>query len=287
MKKLTALGILIALVFCFQSFVFAGEGLISVSDACKLTEDESVVFVSARNAEDYGKIHIPGAVNVWHADLYKPGDVKGVLKSADEIAKILGSKGISPDKTIIVYDAEENTFSGRLYWIFDYLGVNKVKLLDGQMKMWRKKRKPVTGEVGEVAAVEFTPTVNDAIYASTDYVASKLKDANTVIVDTRSAEEYKGEKGEAARKGHLPVAINLEYKNIINEDATIKSKEELQKIFNDAGVSSNKEVILYCETSVRAGIMYMALKDLLGYSNVKVYDGAMYEWAADPNKPLE
>lgn len=287
MKKLTVLGLLLALVFCFYTLALAGGGLISVSDASKLTEDENTIFLSARSAEDYAKVHIPGAVNVWHADLYKAGDVKGVLITPEEIAAKLGAKGISADKTIIVYDAEQNTFSGRLYWILDYLGAKNVKLLDGQMKMWRKKRKPVTGKVDEVAAVTFTPTVDASIYASTQYVVDHLNDPNTIFVDTRSAEEYEGKKGEAARKGHIPDAIHFEYKNLVNEDATVKSKEEAQKILTEAGITADKEVILYCETSVRAGIVHLVLKDMLGYPKVMVYDGAMYEWAADSNNPLE
>jgi len=262
-------------------------GIISPKDLAKIMNDKDVIIISARKTADYNKVHIPGAVNLWHNDLYKAGEIKGLLKSPDEIAKILGSKGISKTSRIIIYDGGKNTFSGRLYWIFSYLGCDNVDLLDGQMKMWRKARKPVTKKVTNISPATFQAAVNEDIIASTAYVKAHKDDANVVLVDVRSKEEFDGEKGETERKGYIPGAVHFEYKNILNEDGTIKSKEDLVKITKKAGITSDKEIILYCETSVRAGVVYMALTSILEFPKVRVYDDAYLKWAADSANPVK
>ncbi|MBN1754869.1 sulfurtransferase [bacterium] len=280
--------IIIGLLLVAVSFAYAGKGIISAKDAADLMDKEGVVFVSARTPDDYSKVHIKGAVNVNHKDFYKAGDMIGILIDPLEIAKMLGAKGISETNTIIVYDGGDNIAAGRIYYILSYLGAENVWYMDGGMKMWQAARKPVTGDLPEINAVTFNAKPNAAIFVDTDYMKAHYKDAGAVLVDVRSKEEYDGEKGEITRKGHIPGAINLEYKLCFDEKkGTLKPKEELEKIFKGAGVSSDKEVILYCETSIRAGGVFMVLKDILGYSNVKVYDGAMYEWTADSANPVE
>jgi len=275
------------LVILLLAFQIIHAGIISPKDLAKIMNDKDVIIISARKTADYTKVHIPGSVNLWHNDLYKAGEIKGLLKSPDEIAKILGSKGISKSSRIIIYDGGQSTFSGRLYWILEYLGCENVDLLNGQMKMWRKARKPVTKKVTNISPATFQAAVNEDIIASSTYVTAHKDDANVVIVDVRSKEEFNGAKGEAERKGHIPGAVHFEYKNILNEDGTIKSKDDLEKITKKAGISSDKEIILYCETSVRAGVVYMALTSILEFPKVRVYDDAYLKWSADSGNPVE
>lgn len=261
--------------------------LISVDELAEMMEKGDVVVVSAREAKDYVKVHLPGAVNLWHKDLYKEGDVQAVLKSPEEVAEILGNLGISADKTIVVYDSGKNKFAGRVYWILKYMGAKDVRILDGHMKIWRKGRKPVTNDETEITPVKFVAAPVDSIYASIDYVKTHLGNADFVLVDARSEDEYDGKKGETKRKGHIPGSIRLDYVDVLNEDGTLKAKDDLAKVFSDAGVTPDKDVVLYCETSVRAGIMYLALTSILDYPKVRVYDGALYEWSADEANAVE
>ena len=286
MKSITLKGILVAIILFFQIPFSYGE-IISPKELAKIMDEENVVIVSARSVEDYDKVHINGAVNVWHKDLYKDGEIKALLRSPEEIAKILGDKGINEKNTIVVYDGGKNKLSGRLYWIFDYLGCEDVKLLDGQMKKWRKARKPVTKKATPVSPASFTASPDEGEIVTTEYVKGHLNDANIIIVDVRDKDEYDGVKGETERKGHIPGSIQFEYKNVLNEDGTIKSKDELEKIAKDAGITPDKEIILYCETSVRAGVVFMVLKSILEFPKVRVYDGALYEWVADPSNPID
>ena len=280
------IGLLIALILCVQG-IFA-QGLISAKELAKIMNDKNVKIVSARKLTDYNIVHITGAINIWHKDLYKAGEVKGVLKSSAELAKIFGKKGISEKNTIVIYDSGSNKAAGRLYWIFDYLGCDNVKILNGHMKSWRAARGKVTKIATKITPTTFNASVDKQEIATTAYVKQNLNKSNVAIVDVRSKDEYDGIKGKTTRKGHISGAIHFEYKKVFNaETGKLKSKEELTKLFNTAGITSNKEIILYCETSVRAGIVYLALKYKLNYPKVKVYDGALYEWAATASNPLK
>jgi len=257
----------VTLFIAFATNLFA-QDIISAAEAKKLSADKNTVIVSTRPAEDYAKVHIRNAVHVNVDELASTTDPKGVLKSTSEIAKMLGEKGIDPAKKIIIYDTGSNKSAGRLYWILKYLGFADVKIMDGHINAWRAARGPVTNAVTKTTAVTFTPTVNTKIFADKAYVKSKLNKA--AIVDVRDNAEI--------AEGMIPGAIHFEYKNVITEDGKLKSKEELEKMFNAAGITKNKEVILYCATSVRAGIVFLALTTVLDYPNVKVYDGAYNEW---------
>jgi thiosulfate/3-mercaptopyruvate sulfurtransferase len=244
------------------------QDLIPASEAKKLVNDKSVVIVSTRSAEDYAKVHITGSVHVNVEDLASKEDPKGILKSPNELATLLGAKGINPTKRVIIYDTGLGNNSGRLYWILKYLGFGNVQILDGHINGWRAARGPVTNAATQVTATVFTPNLNSKIFADNKYVKSKLNSA--VLVDVRDDKEF----GE----GTITGSIHLEYKKVMNENGTLKSKAELEKLFTDAGIVKSKEIIIFCATSVRSGIVFLALTSVLDYPNVKVYEGAYNEW---------
>jgi len=272
MKSKLYISILIAL-FTLPFFSTA-QDLISVSELGKLLKDKNTIIVSCRKAADYKQVHIAGAVNIWHKDLYKEGEVKDLIKSPEELAKIFGANGINQDMKIVLYDAGESKYAGRVYWILKYLGAKDVKILDGHMDAWRKGRKPVTKNPTKITAVTFTPAVDNSIIAT----MAQVKATKGILVDVRDPGEYNGTEGKTKKFGHIPGAINLEFKNVTNEDGTIKTKEQLEAIFKAAGINGDKEVILYCASSVRAGIVFLALTTIMNYPNIKVYDGAFQEW---------
>lgn len=280
------IGILIILLLTVQ-FVFAG--IIAAKELAKLSKDGNVVIVSARQTSDYSKKHIKDAVNIYHKDLYKTEGISSMLKNADEIAIIFGEKGITENSKIVIYDNGKNKLAGRLYWIFVYMGAKDVNILNGHLKGWGKVRGKVTPKATEIIQATFNANPNANIYADMEYVKAHLNDQNVILVDVRSEDEFDGidEDEEITRKGHIPGAIQFEYKNVVNEDGTIKTKEEIAEVVKNAGITSDKEIILYCASSVRAGIVYMALTSILDFSNVKVYDGAFYEWNAENSNPIE
>lgn len=270
MKKLI---ILVLSIFLMGNIGIA-QDIISAKDAGKLVTDKNTVFLSARKASDYAKVHITGAVNIDPKSLVA---AQSMLIPASDIAKVLGSNGISNKTSIIVYDNGSGKFSGRMYWILKYMGAKDVKVLDGGMKAWRMARKPVTKNPTSLAATTFTPQVNKGTLATMSQVKNAINNPSYVIVDARTVEEFNGTADSRLRKGHIPSAVNLDHKSVLTAKSTLKSNDELIALFKANGITKDKKVILYCESSVRAGILYLALKGL-GYPNVQVYDGAYLEW---------
>ena len=270
-KFILFVGLCLSIILFVNTEIFAQGNLISAKETAKIMGDDNVVLVSTRKSSDYAKVHIKDAVNVDLTTLYKSGDIKGIMKSPEEISKELGAKGINKDKTIIIYDNGKGINAGRLYWILEYLGCKDVKIIDGHMKAWRTAKKPVTKYPTKIKEVTFTPLLDKKIITTYDYVKSSLNNPKVVIVDVQSKKEYD--------EGHIDGAINFEYKNIINEEpGTLKSPEEITELLKGAGITPDKEIILYCATSARAGILFMAMTSILDYPNVKVYEGAWNEW---------
>ncbi|MEJ2006421.1 MAG: sulfurtransferase, partial [Cyclobacteriaceae bacterium] len=268
----------LTLIVSVMAFAVVAQDVISAKDAAALINNDNVTFVSARTPADYAKVHIPGAVNIDHKALYRENSM---LDDPSKIASILGENGIANTDDIIIYDDGSMKYSGRLYWIMTYMGAAKVRVIDGGMKAWRMARKPVTKNPTNISATTFTPKINSSVLASMNQVQKAVNSSSAVIVDVRSSDEFNGKAPTALRSGHIPSAINLEYTNVLNPDGTLKDIAALKAIFTKAGITPDKEVILYCESSVRAGIVFLALKSGLDYPKVRVYDGAYLEWQSD------
>ncbi len=244
--------------------------IIDAKEAVKLVKDDKVIFVSTRKAEDYAKVHVTNAINLEIKALYQDGPVEGLLKSAADMAKVLGENGVDPAKTIIIYDNGRYVHAGHMYFALTYLGYPNVKILDGHLTGWRGARGPVTKTPTTKPAVTVTPKVNSSIMVDYNYTKSKVSNPGTIIVDVQSPAEFE--------QGHVPGAINMENKLFINEEAsTLKSKEEMEKILAEHKIAKDKEVILYCASSARAGAIFLAMKGL-GYKNLKVYEGGWNQW---------
>lgn len=267
------------LIIAASSLSVNAQDLISVADLNKAIMKKSVIVVDARSAAKYkADAHIKNAVNLGYKELQLDAPIKGVLISTPEIEKMIGNVGIDGSTSIVVYDEGSGKYAGRVYWILKYMGISDVKVLDGNLKAWKAGRKPITKNPTMVKKTKFTAKLNASIIAS----MADAKKSGVVLIDARSAAEFNGSDGKS--KGHIPGAKNIEFKQVLNEDGTLKNADQLAKVFT--GVDKSKEVILYCETSVRAGIIYLALTSSLGYTNVKIYEGAYNEWLNASN-PLE
>jgi len=276
--------VLISLIFI--STVTVAQDLVNPRDAVRLVNQAGVVIIDCNPVADFARTHITNAVNLWHEELYRPGAVEGLLRSPEELARILGSKGVSHTSTILLYDAGHNRFSGRIYWVLKYLGARNVRIINGGMGEWQRNRLPVSRTPRRVTAATFQPTIDNSIFADIQRVRRAANDANVVLLDVRDAGEFRGTEGTARRKGHIPGSINLPHQSVLNANGTLKTKEELQRIFTAAGVTANKEIIVFCASSLRAGIVFHALKSVLGFPNVRIYDGAFNEWEADAANPV-
>ena len=285
MNKLFAIAI--AFILLSQP-VLAGNVEISAKDFAKeFKADKSLVIIDANASASYTKMHVQGAVNIPVKELVKTGDIEGLLKSPDELAAYFGSKGVSNTSKIILYDDGSNKYTSRIYWVLKYLGANDVRILHKDMDEWKAARIMLTRAPSKPAKKTFTPSVNSKIFASTADVKAKLGDAGTVILDARTEAEYKGTSTEKKSNGHIKGAVFCEYNEFLDDKGAFKSKEEIIAVAKKHGATADKAIITYCATGVKAGVIYTALADIAGYSNVKVYDGSYNEWAADASNPLE
>ena len=278
MKNIKYFISIITVAFLFIGVSFA-QDLISVKELAGKLKDPNVVVVSAQKADKYAAVHIKGSINLPPSELVDNEPIKYMNKSTAEIAKILGGKGISASNEIVLYDNGSSKYSGRMYWVLKYMGAKDVKILNGEMEAWKTGRKPITKSPSKLAAVTFTADVQGQYLANMDEVMKATGGGNYIIIDVRAADEYAGTDEETTlRRGHIPGSINIDYKELLDAKGKLKSKEDLAAIYTAKGVTADKTVILYCATSVRAGIEFMALTSILEYPNVKIYDGGFTEW---------
>lgn len=277
---------LLALVLFVASAVSA-QDLISATELAKISKGKDIVVICATSAKNY-KVHITGSVNVPHSSMYKGTPAEAYINTPAEMAKVLGAKGVTTDKTIVVYDEGSAKYAGRMYWMLKYLGAPNVKMLNGNMKAWKAKRKPITGSPSKVAAGTFTAKANASVLAKIDEVKKAVGNSSFVLVDARKPDEFAGtaESKTLTRKGHIPSAVNVNHETVLDSKGLLKSNDALKAMFEAIGITKDKTAIVYCETSVRAGVVYLALKGL-GYPNVKVYDGAYLEWQATASNKVE
>lgn len=275
--------LLIAALFIISGFIqsFAQKDIISPAEFMKLIKDKNTVVIDVNKKKTYATTHIKGAVNIPHKSLYKDGEVPGLIKSPKDLAGIFGSKGISEKNTIVVYGDGSQKYSSRVYWILKYLGAPNVKILHKDMNAWRSVRVPLTSMASKRKAVTFTPNVNKDIFVDKVYVKSKLNDGSVKLVDSRTKAEFDGTDETGKSDGHLPGAVNLNYENFLTGKKTYKSKEEIEKIVQSAGLSADQEIIVYCNTGIKAAVNFIVFKNILSYPNVKVYEGSYKDWVVD------
>ncbi|MBU1368403.1 MAG: sulfurtransferase [Bacteroidetes bacterium] len=271
----------LSLIFTlFVAFMLSASAqqLMSAADLAKNLKNSDYIVVSAELEPNYSKVHITNAVNVPYKAFFKEGDIEGILVVDDEIKKIFGDNGVSESKTIVVYDEGSMKYGSRVAWILKYMGAPNVYVLDGGMNAWKAGRKPVTKNPTMVKKTTFNGTPNKAMIAGMDDVKAALADAGSVVVDARETGEYKGLENKST--GHIKGAVNVDHNTIQDDKSLMKAAADLEKLFKAAGVTKDKKVILYCSTGVRTAKEYIALTEILGYPNVKVYDGGFNEWTA-------
>ncbi|MEX1047022.1 MAG: sulfurtransferase [Actinomycetota bacterium] len=242
----------------------------------------------------YEKNHIPGAVGWnWKTDLHKPVGRDYIDQGG--LSKLLQQAGVDEDTTAVLYGGNNNWFAAYAYWILKYLGFDNVKLLNGGRKKWELESREMTSEIPSYPAtsIKAEGKSRPEIRAFRDEVISKLGDA--ALIDVRSPEEYRGEKlapdhlpqEQSQVPGHIPGAANIPWLEAANEDGTFKSADELKKIYEEKGITPDKEVIAYCRIGERSSHTWFALTELLGYQNAKNYDGSWTEYGSLVGAPVE
>lgn len=281
MKAIKNISALFLMLLFTQAAI--GSDLISAKEVAKIMKNDNVVVISAQKTSAYNDFHITGSISLPPSILVDNEPITYMLKDVAEMEAIIGSKGVSETNQIIIYDEGSHKYSGRLYWTFKYLGVKDVKILNGGLESWKANRKPVTSSPTVLEETTFTSIIQPQFLAELSEVKQASLDPNYVIIDARSNEEYAGTDNTKLRPGHIPNAVHINYTDLMASSGELKSDDELKALYTDKGVTPDKTVIIYCKTSVRAAIEFAALYSVLGYENVKVFDGAFAEWSSDVN----
>jgi thiosulfate/3-mercaptopyruvate sulfurtransferase len=237
--------------------------------------------------------HIPGSVLLdWKVDINDP--VARNILSEQACQELLQRIGVNGDTTLILYGDFNNWFAAFAFWAFKYYGCKDMKLMNGGRKKWLEEDKPLTKEIPTYPSGNFESSGPDNnIRVFLRYVSDTL--GSKVLVDVRSPKEFTGEilappeypTEHAQRGGHIPGAANIPWAQAVNDDGTFKSADELSKIYQSKGITADKEVISYCRIGERSSHTWFVLKYLLGYPNVKNYDGSWTEWGNMIDNPIE
>ena len=244
---------------------------------------------------NYNLGHIPGAVLLdWMKDMNDP--LSRDILSKQQLQDVLGKVGVTADTKLVLYGDFNNWFAAFAYWILNYYGVQNVVLMNGGRKKWIGEDRAVTRDIPSYTRTTFTVKgTNENLRTYLDYVKQSYKQPKKVLVDVRSPAEFTGQvtappeypNEHAQRGGHIPGAVNIPWSQAVKEDGTFKSFDELSKLYQSKGVTSDKEVITYCRIGERSSFTWFVLKYLLGYPNVKNYDGSWTEWGNMVRNPIE
>jgi thiosulfate/3-mercaptopyruvate sulfurtransferase len=242
----------------------------------------------------YEKGHVAGAVGWnWTTDLHTK--VGREYVSQDELADLLSRAGVADGTTVVLYGGNNNWFAAYAYWILKLRGFEAVKLVNGGRKKWELESRPLSQDVPSYAAtaLKITGSEHPEIRVFRDEVIAKIGKAG--LVDVRSPEEYRGEKlapdhlpqEQSQVPGHIPGAANIPWVKAANDDGTFKSADELKALYDAEGITDAGETIAYCRIGERSSHTWFALQELLGYSNVKNYDGSWTEYGSLVGAPVE
>ncbi len=265
--------------------------LIETDELARTAGVPAVRIVDLRGDPDQGAAayragHIPGAVYLSPKELDDArANAEGLPIRPEKAAALFGGLGIDHDTTVVAYDDGGGTYAARLFFVLEYYGHTRTRLLNGGLAKWRREGRPLTQSAPTVEATRFVPRARRELVATADEVKAALGKEEVCLVDARSPEEYAGKDVRAKRGGHIPGARNVDWVNTLNPDQTFKSADALRAVFEAAGIRPDRQVVVYCQSGVRAAHDYFVLR-LLGYAKIKNYDGSWNEWGNDPSLPL-
>jgi thiosulfate/3-mercaptopyruvate sulfurtransferase len=247
------------------------------------------------NPDLYDEGHVPGAVKLhWREDLQDP--VERDLVEKEQFEALLGGLGIANDTTLILYGDRNNWFAAYAYWYVKVYGHEEVRILDGGRQKWIDEGRELSAEQPSPAAVGYTASERDeSIRIYRDDVRESLGAEGRSLVDVRSPQEYSGElisppgyeQEGAQRAGHIPTAQSIPWAQAVRDDGTFKPAEQLRALYEAKGVTPDKAVTAYCRIGERSAHTWFVLRELLGYEDVRNYDGSWTEWGNLVGVPIE
>jgi thiosulfate/3-mercaptopyruvate sulfurtransferase len=276
---------------------FANEVLVTTDWLTEhLGDGDLVVAEVDENTDLYEDGHIPGAVKLhWRDDLQDPVERDLVDKARFE--QLLGERGIGADTAVVLYGDKNNWFAAYAYWYLKIYGHKDVRILDGGRQKWIDEGRELTTDVPSPTAASYSAQDRDeSIRARRDQVLQWIGEpSGRALVDVRSPQEFSGElmappgyeQEGASRTGHIPTAQSIPWAQAVKDDGTFKSADDLKALYGAKGVSGDKQITAYCRIGERSAHTWFVLHELLGYDDVRNYDGSWTEWGNLVDVPIE
>jgi len=270
--------------------------LVTTDWAARHHNDQNIALVEVNvDTSLYEQGHIPGAAGwSWRTQLCDT--VRRDIIPKKDFEHLLGQAGIGNDTTVVLYGDSNNWFAAWAFWQLKLYGHHDVRLIDGGRKKWEKEGRPITTDLPNRSATNYrAKNANFSLRSFLPEVQNQVAAGAVELVDVRSPAEFSGEilappglPETCQRGGHIPGASNIPWSKAVNdEDGTFKTADELRSIYEAAGITGTKPIIAYCRIGERSSHSWFALKYLIGYDNVKNYDGSWTEWGNVVGLPIE
>ncbi|MEA2647220.1 MAG: thiosulfate/3-mercaptopyruvate sulfurtransferase [Chloroflexota bacterium] len=277
-----------------MSEVAASDALVTTDWVAENIDSGIKVIEVDEDTEAYGWGHLPGAVSLnWQTEMQDR--VRRDLVDQAGFEKLLGSRGVSESDSVVLYGGNNNWFAAYAYWIFKLYGHQDVRLMDGGRKKWELEDRSMTADLPSVTGTEYHAKAPDgSIRALRAEVVAAA--GTTPMVDVRSTDEFIGRLAapphlpheQAQKKGHIPGATSIPWSKAANDDGSFKSIDELRQVYlEEAGLATDKATITYCRIGERSSHTWFVLTELLGFKDVKNYDGSWTEYGSLVGVPIE
>lgn len=301
MKLKTSISVFFALIFLLScnkkeitpTVVEPINYLIEVNELTKIKANPNIKIIDFRKLSLYTQEHIPNALNIFRPDIEnKKYPYGGMMATKKEIEKLFSKLGIKNSDMLIIYDDNGMCDAARLWWILQNYDFTNVRLLNGGFSEWKKNGKKTTNRFTQTYNSNFQLAKNPSmkfLISKEDVLQSLSK--KSIILDTRTADEFSGkrQKRGAKKGGRIPTSYRIDWAEAINyhTDKKLKPKSTLDSIYSSSFSSKEDSIIVYCHSGVRSAHTTFVLTQLLGYKNVKNYDGSWTEWSYFDDYPFE
>ncbi len=274
----------------------SSEHLIEAKELIKTLNDENIKIVDFRNPEDYKTGHIYGSLNIWRTDVSDSSfPYIGMRAGKKNIELLFGELGIDNNDLIVVYDDKGSADAMRLWCLLKNYDFDSVKILNGGLKSWGSVGGKLTTDPFSYNPTQFYLPEKSSknLWIDKDELMDLISDEskNVILIDTRSAEEYRGNqiKKAASKGGRIPTSIHIDWAEAVDlEDSKeFRSIQELEKIYEDLKMSTKDTIVVYCHTGYRSSLTTFVLRELMGFENVRNYDGSWLEWSYFEELPYE
>lgn len=274
---------------------FGDRGLIEAHELISMETTKNIKIIDFRKEAAYEEGHLPESIRIWRDDIENPNyPYKGMMASKETVEALFSKLGIENDDTLVIYDKHGSYDATRLWWILQNYDFTSVKILDGGINAWTEAGGQLTNEITKERISKFVLPAESSMRYIIDLktLQGELTKVNPpLMLDVRTSDEHTGKrlKSGAKRAGHIPNSILIDWANSVEYHGfgKFRSLQELENIYKKMGISKEDPIVTYCHTGVRSAHTTFVLTQLLGYKNVKNYDGSWSEWSFHEDLPIE